>query len=194
MIKLYYNNNNNYVDDFSFYGLYSDSCDGTDSLSLSYVIGEHVKTEMLGRPHDAEVSKNLINVRRKHVFIDGIKKIGRPNFNASLPLSVKFAGELGSSEGAVDLGGPTREFLRLAIQGMFSSNAFAGPANRKMLVLNQEGKPFLCPCSYSYYTWVDIYFVSITQSEWCCLKFVSKINLKKFKLFDHISNIIHIMQ
>ncbi len=143
---------------------------------------------MLGRPHDAEVSKNLINVRRKHVFIDGIKNIGRPNFNASLPVSVKFADELGSSEGAVDLGGPTREFLRLAIQGVFSSNAFAGPANRKMLVLNQEGKPFLCPCSYSYYTWVDIYFVSIIQSEWCCLKFVPKINLKKLKLFDHISN------
>ena len=123
--------------------MYSNSYDGTD-VSLSYVIGEHVKTEMLGRPHDAEVSKNLVNVRRKHVFIDGIRKIGRPNFKASLPLSVKFADELGSSEGAVDLGGPTREFLRLAVQGVFSSNAFAGPANRKMLVLNQEGKPFLC--------------------------------------------------
>ena len=114
--------------------------DGTDSLTLLHVIGEHVKTEMLGRPHDAEVSK-------KHVFIDGIKKIGRPNFKASHPLSVKFADELGSSEGAVDLGGPTREFFRLAIQGVFSSNAFAGPANRKMLVLNQEGKTLLRTCS-----------------------------------------------
>lgn len=95
---------------------------------------------MLGKAHDAEVSKNLINVRRKHVFHDGIKKIGRSSFQASLPLSVKFADELGTSEGAVDLGGPTREFLRLSIQGMFLSSAFAGPENRKVIVLNQEGK------------------------------------------------------
>ena len=82
-------------------------------------------------------------VRRKHVFIGGIRKIGRPNFKASLPLSVKFADELGSSDGAVDFCRPTRKFLRLAVQSVFSSNAFAGPADRKMLVLNQESKPFL---------------------------------------------------
>jgi hypothetical protein len=50
---------------------------------------------------------------------------------------------LGSSEGAVDLGGPTREFLRLAIQEAFSTNAFIGTATSKVIVINQEGK-----CSY----------------------------------------------
>ena len=113
---------------------------------------DYVKTEMLGRPHDAEVSKNLVNVRRKHIFIDGIKKIGRPNFKEFLPLSIKFAVELGASKGAVDLGGPTREFLRLAIQSVFSSNAFAGPANRKILVLNQEGKTFLPNVSCNFFS------------------------------------------
>lgn len=94
---------------------------------------------MAGQASDLEVSKNIINVRRKHVFVDGIRKIGRPNFEPSLPLSVRFADELGSSEGAVDLGGPTREFLRLAVSGMFMSNGFGGPGNNKVIVLNQEG-------------------------------------------------------
>ena len=94
---------------------------------------------MMGQSSDVDVSKNLINVRRKHVFSDGIKKLGRSKFQASLPLSVKFADELGFSEGAVDLGGPTREFLRLAVHDAFLSNAFGGPADRKVLVLNQEG-------------------------------------------------------
>lgn len=104
------------------------------------MLADHIKEVMAGQPSDLEVSKNLINVQRNHVFIDGIRKIGKPNFQASLPLSVKFADEIGSSEGAVDLGGPTREFLRLTIHDMFLSNAFDGPANSKVLVLNQDDK------------------------------------------------------
>jgi hypothetical protein len=82
---------------------FSSNVSDTENLTLAHVLGEHIETEMLGQPHNVEVSRNLINVRRKHVFTDGIKKIGRPGFQASLPLSVKFADELGSSEGAVDL-------------------------------------------------------------------------------------------
>ena len=119
--------------------LISTSGSGTEILTLKYVLGEHVKEVMVGQPSDIEVTKNLINVRQNHVFADGIRKIARSNFQASFPLSVKFADELGSSEGAIDLGGPTREFLRLAFQDMFLSNVFAGPANRKAIVLNQEG-------------------------------------------------------
>ena len=70
---------------------------------------------MLGLPSDPDVAKNLINVRRNHVLEDGIAKMSRSRFDPSQPLSVKFANELGSSERAVDLGGPTREFLRLAV-------------------------------------------------------------------------------
>jgi hypothetical protein len=119
---------------------FSSNVSDTENLTRAHVLGEHIETEILVQPHNVEVSRNLINVRRKHVFTDGIKKIGRPGFQASLPPSVKFADELGSSEGAVDFGGPTREFLRLALHDMFLSNAFAGPANRKVLVLNQEGE------------------------------------------------------
>ena len=95
---------------------------------------------MLGLPSDPDVAKNLINVRRNHVLEDGIAKMSRSRFDPSRPLSVKFADELGSSEGAVDLGGPTREFLRLAVQEAFSTNTFIGTASSKVIVINQEGK------------------------------------------------------
>ena len=81
---------------------------------------------MLGLPSDPDVAKNLE---------DGIAKMSRSRFDASRPLSVKFADELGSSEGAVDLGGPTREFLRLAVQEAFSTNAFIGTASSKVIVI-----------------------------------------------------------
>ena len=61
-------------------------------------------------------------------------------FNPSCPLSVKFADELGSSEGAVDLGDLTREFLHLAVRKTFSSNVFWGTSTSKVVVLNQEGR------------------------------------------------------
>ena len=40
---------------------------------------------------------------------------------ASRALSVKFSDDCGGSEGAVDLGGLTRECLRLAIRELFTS-------------------------------------------------------------------------
>ena len=55
------------------------------------------------------------------------------NFQASFTLSVKFAHELGSSEGTVEFGGPTREFLRVVLPDNILSNAFAGPEIGKQL-------------------------------------------------------------
>ena len=88
---------------------------------------------MVGQPSDIEVTKDLINVRGNHVFAEGIKKIAQSNFQASFTLSVKSTDEFGSSEGAVDLGGPTREFLRVALPDNILSNAFAGPEIGKQL-------------------------------------------------------------
>ena len=99
------------------------------------VLTKHVEKVMVGQPTDVVVRRNLINVRRNHVFVNGIAKMDRAKFDPSRPLSVKFADELGSSEGAVDLGGPTREFLRLAVREAFSSNAFWGTQGRGKLFL-----------------------------------------------------------
>ena len=104
------------------------------------VLSKHVSIVMVGQPSDVQISKNLINVRRNHVFEDGITKIARAKFEPSHPLSVRFADELGFSEGAVDLGGPTREFLRLAVREALTTNAFSGTSTSKVIVLNQEGR------------------------------------------------------
>ena len=86
------------------------------------------------------VARNYINVRRGHVLNDGIHKINRATFNPKLPLSVKFADDDGNSEGAVDTGGPTREFFRLSIKEMFSrASMFHGPDGNKILVHNIQG-------------------------------------------------------
>ena len=114
--------------------------DGNQSETAESILKEHIFLKMCGLPSDPDVAKNLINVRRNHVLEDGIAKMSRSRFEPSRPLSVKFADELGSSEGAVDLGGPTREFLRLAVQEGLSTNAFMGTASSKVIVLNQEGK------------------------------------------------------
>ena len=84
--------------------------------------------------------RNLINIRRTHVLEDGLKKMKKTSFVASRALSVKFSDDCGGSEGAVDLGGPTREFLRLAIRELFtSSGVFTGGDKSKVITLNSEG-------------------------------------------------------
>lgn len=85
--------------DFTWILIFFFSCSVEENLSIEQVLTEHVSKVMAGKPSDVDVSKNLINVRRKHLFADGIKKIGRSRFQASLTLSVKFADELGFSEG-----------------------------------------------------------------------------------------------
>jgi hypothetical protein len=108
-------------------------------VTVESVLREHVSIKMVGQPSDVDICKNIINVRRNHVFDDGINKMARSKFEPSRPLSVKFADEMGASEGAVDLGGPTREFLRLAIREAFSTNAFRCSTTSKVIVINQEG-------------------------------------------------------
>ena len=40
----------------------------------------------------------------------------------------------------MDLGGPTHQFLRLAVREAFSSDAFWGTSTSKVIVFNQEGR------------------------------------------------------
>ena len=95
---------------------------------------------MIGMPSNADAPKNIINVRRKYAFKDGVEKMRRARFIASHPLSVKFADGSGQSDGAVDRRGPMREFLRIAIHQMFDSKMFGGKTKNKVFILDQESK------------------------------------------------------
>ena len=48
-------------------------------------------------------------------------------------MSVKFTDDIGNSEGAVDLGGPMKEFFTLVMQWMVTSQLFCGPEHHKYI-------------------------------------------------------------
>ena len=90
--------------------------------------------------NDSDVRRNLVNVRRSNVLQDGLTKLARASFVPSRRLSVKFADDVRLSEGAVDLGGPTREFLHLSVHELFAkSSMFAGDFGNKVPVPNAKG-------------------------------------------------------
>ncbi|KAG9272315.1 G2/M phase-specific E3 ubiquitin-protein ligase-like [Astyanax mexicanus] len=63
----------------------------------------------------------------------------RPNFSPEKTVDVKFTDDHGVSEGAVDNGGPTREFFRLCLQEIKdNSGMFIGPPNMKTLACNSK--------------------------------------------------------
>jgi hypothetical protein len=102
---------------------------------IKEILKEHVANVM----NETDVTRNLINVRRSNVLVDGLTKMSRASFVPSRKLSVKFADDVGQSEGAVDLGGPTREFLRLSVRELFESSMFAGEPGSRVLVPNVKG-------------------------------------------------------
>lgn len=90
----------------------------------------------------SENETSFINVRRSAIWDDTLRQLNRKKFNPAAKISVRFADDDGSSEGAVDAGGPCREFLRLLIKAVNEhSNVFAGPERNR--VLNANVQPIL---------------------------------------------------
>ena len=104
---------------------------------IKEILRDHCNKVMISTEDDM---RNYVNVRRGNVVFDGINKINRLSIEPNLPISVKFADDDGNSEGAVDIGGPTREFFRLAINEMVSKvSVFQGSDENKILVHNVQG-------------------------------------------------------
>ena len=57
----------------------------------------------------------------------------RKSFSPSNKISVKFTDDIGVSEGAVDIGGPMREFMTLVLEYLIDSELFTGSRNFKLL-------------------------------------------------------------
>ena len=88
--------------------------------------------------------RTIVNVRRRHIWEDSCRCLQRKRFSRSAIISVCFADDFGNSEGAVDIGGPRREFLRLVVKAANEhSGIFGGPVDRRVLVPNSNGK-FFC--------------------------------------------------
>lgn len=82
-----------------------------------------------------EEKTTQINVFREEIFDCCVRALQRKSFSPFNKLSVKFSDIEGKSEGAVDVGGPTREMCRLVINHIKDSRLFFGD-NEKYITLN----------------------------------------------------------
>lgn len=81
-----------------------------------------------------------INVNRANIWDCTVRTFRRPSFSPAKRLSVHFADNFGSMEGAVDEGGPRREFIRLIRKALQESLLFDGELERRVLSMNATGK------------------------------------------------------
>ena len=66
------------------------------------------------------------NICRSNIC-DGIfKGMSGKSFSPNKKLSVKFTDDIGLAEGAVDMGGPMREFFTLSLEAIYQANFFVG--------------------------------------------------------------------
>lgn len=72
-----------------------------------------------------------------------VSTMKRSNFSTEKRLDIKFTDDLGSSEGAVDLGGPKRELCLQDLKDF--SGMFEVPSGAKLLVCNAEGEIYHFP-------------------------------------------------
>ena len=84
---------------------------------------EDVLTELSEQVDHSNITK--FNVIRNNIFESAKRALNRKRFNPCHKTSVKFTDDVGSSEGAVDLGGPKREFFTLLLHNLlFESPLF----------------------------------------------------------------------
>lgn len=104
--------------------------------------------ELKGKKETDDERRSLVNVRRSQLWVDSCRFLQRKRFNPLHAISVRFADDQGTSEGAVDTGGPRREFLRLLVKACNDhSGIFCGPENNRVIFINFEGKLNRLPAS-----------------------------------------------
>lgn len=92
----------------------------------------------LGSVIDREDSFRL-NVNRAAVWDCALRAFNRSSFSPCKRLSIHFTDSVGMMEGAVDEGGPRREFLRLLSKALQRSMVFDGQQERRVLSMNSQG-------------------------------------------------------
>lgn len=105
---------------------------------------------------DSETCK--FNISRNHIWEGAKRALNRKSFNPQNKLSVKFTDDMGISEGAVDLGGPAREFFTLVTERLVNSQLFVGGATSKFLSLNAR-----CLEAREYYLAGQIFAMSLVH-------------------------------
>ncbi|XP_059389810.1 uncharacterized protein LOC132123265 [Carassius carassius] len=84
-------------------------------------------------------SSNMINICRQNVMNGAVQAFARRTFTPEAKLSVVFMDDFNQAEGAVDEGGPKREFFKLLMVALKERSLFTGPQNNKNLSLDSRG-------------------------------------------------------
>lgn len=92
---------------------------------------EEILCELAKAINDNCISK--FNISRSFLWEGAKRALSRKSFSPANRISVKFTDDAGVSEGAVDLGGPMREFFTLTFQYLHDSQLFCGHENCKFL-------------------------------------------------------------
>ncbi len=87
-----------------------------------------------------ESRASYFNIIRKHIWENARLKLSINSFCTSKRIDVKFMDDLGTSEGAIDSGGPRREFLTLLIEHLKQGALFVDPDEAKFLNFNSKCK------------------------------------------------------
>ncbi|XP_024857805.1 uncharacterized protein LOC108249197 isoform X2 [Kryptolebias marmoratus] len=99
---------------------------------------ERIVEQIASRVNDEGTVR--FNIVRRNVWDGASRAMGRSNFAPEKKVDVKFTDDYGISEGAVDNGGPTREFFRLCLHEIKDKiGIFEGPSNAKVLTCNSKG-------------------------------------------------------
>lgn len=105
-----------------------------------------------------EISK--FNISRNHMWKSTKRALNRKSFNPCNKLSVNFTDDIGTSEGAVDLGGPAREFFTLVTEWIVNSQLFVRGITSKFLSLNAR-----CLEDREYYLAGQIFAMSLVHGS-----------------------------
>ena len=81
-------------------------------------------------------SISKFNISRNFIWEGTKRALSRKSFSPNNKVSVKFTDDVGNSEGAIDMGGPMKEYFTLVMQWMVSSKLFSGPDHAKFLSCN----------------------------------------------------------
>ncbi|KAA0724081.1 G2/M phase-specific E3 ubiquitin-protein ligase [Triplophysa tibetana] len=85
-------------------------------------------------------TSNQINVCRDNILQCSLQAFKRRWFNPEAKLDIVFVDAEENGEGAVDEGGPTREYLRLLMRAIHQSSIFQGHEKDQSLALDTQGE------------------------------------------------------
>nr|XP_055030745.1 uncharacterized protein LOC129419609 isoform X2 [Misgurnus anguillicaudatus] len=111
--------------------------EGTDLKTILNRLGEKID-------HTSCPASNHINICRDYtgnvhnILKSTVQAFKRRKFNPEARLDVIFVDSEQISEGSVDGGGPTREYLRLLMKAIHQSSIFEGPETDKTLALDSQ--------------------------------------------------------